>query len=586
MGDASGGFGDVSRGLRDVSGGLRDASALAVRLKELLEVIYPGRAEEVCERLLEVAQRYREQLSSRQIAPPTAGTSCLITYADAVRREGEHPLHTLDEVLRKKVGDTVSDVHLLPMFPWTSDDGFAVVDFRQINPELGNWEDVATLSRDYALVFDFVANHVSASSPWFTGWLAGDPRYADFFITKETILDTAHVVRPRTTALFHDYQRTDGTTVSAWTTFGPDQIDLNAANPAVLVELTDVLLGYLARGASTIRLDAIGFLWKESGTTCLHLPQTHAIIKVWRALVDELSPGAQLLTETNVPHAENISYFGTGHDEAHQVYQFALPPLVLHAFVVGSTTKLASWAHHIGPVSSSATWFNFLSSHDGIGLRPTEGILTDDDRRALVDRTLAHGGVVSMAGLPDGSERVYELNINYLDALSAPEEVGDAAVVSAKGLAAHSILLSVVGVPAIYYHTLFGSSSDREGVRVSGIARRINREPLAADTLLAELTTDDRRRLIFEGLCAMLDVRREQAGFSPYADQLVEHHDPRVFVVRRAAGSPDEVVAATNVSGEEVSLPHLGGFDLLTGRTCDAVTLPPYGYAWLVPEAP
>ena len=82
------------------------------------------------------------------------------------------------------------------------------------------------------------------------------------------------------------------------------------------------------RGASAVRLDAIGFLWKETGTTCLHLPQTHAVIKLWRALVDHIAPGTRLLTETNVPHAENISYFGNGHDEAHLVYQFAFPPLV------------------------------------------------------------------------------------------------------------------------------------------------------------------------------------------------------------------------------------------------------------------
>ena len=254
-------------------------------------------------------------------------------------------------------------------------------------------------------------------------------------------------------------------------------------HPATLVELTDVLLGYLARGASAVRLDAIGFLWKESGTTCIHLPQTHAVIKLWRALADHVSPGARLLTETNVPHAENISYFGNGEDEAHLVYQFALPPLVLHSFVAGSTARLSAWAAGVGPVSSTATWFNFLASHDGIGLRATEGILDDDERAALVDRTRAHGGRVSMASRPDGTSSVYELNLSYLDALCTPEEAADAAILAAKALAAHSILFAFLGVPAIYLHSLVGSAPDHEGMEASRINRRINREVLDADRL-------------------------------------------------------------------------------------------------------
>src|SRR4029079_8365664 len=104
----------------------------------------------------------------------------------------------------------------------------------------------------------------------------------------------------------------------------PDQVDVDVRTPEALLELTDVLLGYLWRGASSIPLDAIGYLWKASVTTCLHLPQTHAIIKLWRVIVDAVAPGARLLTETNVPHAENVSYFGDGTDEANLVYQFAL----------------------------------------------------------------------------------------------------------------------------------------------------------------------------------------------------------------------------------------------------------------------
>lgn len=557
------------------------SDALAATVAPLVAALYPDRREELCARLLDLAASYADRLRDRRIPRPSHATACLIAYGDAVRRPGEAPLRTLGTLLREQVGDAVSDVHLLPMFPWTSDDGFAVIDHRQVDPALGGWPEVAALAEDYAVMFDFVANHASASSPWFSGWLAGDPAYRGFFIERDPAFDASRVVRPRTSALFHDYPRPNGSTATVWTTFGHDQVDVNLASPEALLELTDVLLGYLEHGARAIRLDAIGFLWKASGTACLHLPQTHAIIRIWRALVDHVAPGAQLLTETNVPHDENVSYFGSGHDEAHLVYQFALPPLVLHAFVAGHTRALAAWAAGIGPVSPTATWFNFLASHDGIGLRPTEGLLSDDDRQLLVDRTLAHGGGVSMAARPDGSSGVYELNLSYLDALVPPEELTDPTAVAARALAAHSILLTFVGVPAVYYHSLFGSGSDHAGMAASGIPRRINRQRLDADRLVQELGHDPRRRLVFHGLRAMLQARRGLPGLSPYGSQRVEPLDDRVLALRRAAGTPDELFCVTNVTPERVVLPQVSGRDVLTGRLWDPLRLEGFGYAWV-----
>lgn len=553
------------------------------RIDALVRVLYPCDHDAVTGQLVALAETYRSRLARRPVRPPTEATVCLITYADAIRRQGETPIHTLDGLLREVVGDAVTNVHLLPMYPWTSDDGFAVVDYRRINPSLGTWDDVRDLCDDYAVMFDFVANHLSSSSDWFRGWLADDPAYEDFFIRADAGFDTGAVVRPRTSPLFHDFRRPDGDLVAAWSTFGEDQVDVNIANPAVLLELTDVLLGYLASGAALIRLDAIGFLWKESGTACLHLPQTHAVIKLWRTLLDDLAPGVQLVTETNVPHAENVSYYGSGNDETHQVYQFALPPLVLHSFVSGSTRELAGWARGIGPVSASATWFNFLASHDGIGMRATEGILDDVQRKAMVERVLAHGGRVSMATRPDGSEAVYELNLTYLDALCTPEEVADPAVLAAKALSAHAILFSFLGVPAVYYHSLFGSSPDRAGMADSGINRRINREVLDADALMRGLTEDTRRRLVFDGLTHLMRVRREHPAFSPYGTQEVADLDDRVFAVRRGAGTPDELLCIANVTGERVTLDGVVGLDVVTGSTVSPLELAPYGFAWIRP---
>lgn len=561
-----------------------DRPSLDTTLEPLVELLYPTRHQAVRVALLDLAESWAQRLAGRPVRRPDQSTAYLITYGDAIRRPGEAPLRTLGTVMREQVRSAVTDVHLLPMFPWTSDDGFAVVDHRAVNPDLGTWQDVAALRADHDLMFDFVANHVSSSSPWFLGWLEGDPRYEGYFFEPDPEFDTSQVVRPRTTPLVHRYQRPDGTEVGAWTTFGRDQVDVNVAQPTVLLDLTDVLLGYVDHGATTIRLDAIGFLWKESGTSCLHLPQTHAVIKIWRALLDQVAPGVRLLTETNVPHPENISYFGDGTDEAHMVYQFALPPLVLHAFVSGQATTLAGWAQGIGPISDTATWFNFLASHDGIGLRPTEGILTDENREALVERVLAHRGRVSMAARPDGTQRVYELNTSFLDALVDPAEPGQDEAVVIRGLAAHSILLSMVGVPAIYYHSLFGSTHDHDGMATSGINRRINRQVLDADQLVHELSDSPRRRAVFEGITHQLAVRRAHPAFSPSAAQEVQVPDPRVLVIRRAPGTPDEIATAVNVSGDPVDVPGLAGLDVLTGVHHDPLHLPPYGHAWLRPD--
>ncbi|WP_294178206.1 alpha-amylase family glycosyl hydrolase [uncultured Schumannella sp.] len=538
--------------------------------------------ESVLPRVLELAERYRDTLAARDVAPNSQRTAFLITYGSSFTRDGEAPLRTLAYVL-DEFGTEISDVHLLPMYPWTSDDGFAVVDHRRIDPALGTWDDVTAVGEGRGLMFDFVANHISSESEWFVRWLAGDARYADYFFEPGPEFDTSAVVRPRTTPLTHDYERPDGTFATAWTTFGPDQVDVHVGNPEVLLDLTDVLLEYLAAGASTVRLDAIGFLWKESGTTCLHLPGTHAVIKLWRVLIDDLMPRARLLTETNVPHRDNVSYFGNGHDEAHMVYQFALPPLVLHSFVAGDSSALTAWAAGLEPLPAGSTWFNFLASHDGVGMRPAKGLLAEADVEALVARVQAHGGLASFAGEPGGGRSVYELNTSYLDALAEPERVGDTAHEVGRALAAHAIMFAMAGVPAIYYHSLFGSHHDTAAVERTGIPRRINRATLDADELRDQLDSDPRRRGVYEGLAELLRRRGDFPAFAPDAPQQVLELGPEVFAVRRGEGA-DTVTVVVNVSGAAVTLEGVAGRDVLSGALTDALSLEADGFAWLVPS--
>ncbi|MFW8620665.1 alpha-amylase [Enterococcus thailandicus] len=421
---------------------------------------------------------------------------------------------------------------------------------------------------------------MSAKSEWFKKFLNNDIGFEQSFVEYQEEFDTTNVTRPRTSPLFHEYSTDKGEKKKVWTTFSDDQVDVNPKDPIMLARLSEVLLEYTFRGASSIRLDAIGFLWKDSGTTCMHLPKTHEIVKMWRTLLNHFSPNTQIITETNVPHKENISYLGDGHNEANQVYQFPLPPLVLFSFIQENTQKLAEWASTIHALSDEATFFNFLASHDGIGMRPVEGILDDTERETIVERVLNNQGKVSYKSNPDGSQTVYELNINYGDALRSSEDTDQLA--AKKLIAAHNILLSFVGVPAIYYHSIFGSRGDLQGVEESGINRRINRQKIETKQLATELDIDSYRKTVYEGITRLLKERQNYEAFSPYGEQEVLHLDEQVFALKRTAKDGSEIISLTNVTGTEKIVEGLNGINVLTQTEVDNnFRLAPYGIAWI-----
>jgi sucrose phosphorylase len=518
-----------------------------------------------------------------KVPPLSEKNVYLITYGDSIYEHGVSTLKTLRKFLKNCVGDTITDVHLLPMFEYTSDDGFSVVDYRKVNRNLGTWEDIQNFSKDYRLMFDFVANHISKSSEWFNGYLNDIEKYKEYFIAYDENFDTTNVVRPRTSPLFHEYKGKNGTK-TAWTTFSEDQIDVNFHHFPVLVEMTDILLTYIHKGAASIRLDAIGFLWKKSGTSCMHLPQTHAVIELWRAVLDHIKPNTKIITETNVPHKENVSYFGDGNNEAHMVYQFLMPPLVLFTLTVHNASKLTEWAKTIDKVSDSATYFNFLASHDGIGMRPTEGILTEDEKQILVNKVIENGGRVSYKTNTDGSQSVYELNINYFDALINQNEDMKHEIQVRKMLAAHFILLSFIGVPAIYYHSLLGSRNDYEGLESSGINRRINREKLEYNCITSKLAVDESGSRIFEGLKKMISLRKGESAFSPYASQKVLDLGENIFaLVRENKETEEKITCILNVDSKQIKIDkNIEGQDILTGKKINGeLILAPYEFLWI-----
>jgi len=459
----------------------------------------------------------------------------VITYGDSLKRPGKSPLACLRDFAEERLRGVVSGLHILPFFPYSSDDGFSIIDYYQVNPELGGWDEIRDISKGFKIMSDLVLNHCSVSSPWFEAFLRGEPEYRNFFIDVDPATDLSMIARPRTHPLLTPFETKEGIK-HVWTTFSADQVDLNFAEPEVLLEMLRVMLYHIQQGVRIIRLDAIAYLWKEIGHPSIHHEKTHAVVKLFRAVIDRVAPWVVIITETNVPHRENISYFGNMDDEAHMVYQFSLPPLVLDAFLRENGEKLKKWARELPEPDGKTTFFNFLASHDGIGLLPAHGILSSEEIEGLVENTRRRGGLINYKSTPQG-EIPYEMNITYLDAVA--ERDLPVSVRARKFLASQAVMLSLPGVPGIYIHSLLGSQNYREGVERSGQNRSINRQKLEYSQVEEELDTPGGlRNRIFSGFEQMLQARRASRAFHPGGGMRVLSSDKEVLALLRIA--PDE----------------------------------------------
>ena len=499
------------------------------RIRDELAFLYGSRVGDLTAARLEELLAEQPRLPGRRAL--TQNDVALIAYPDHVRRDGVAPLRALGAFARGHLKEAVSTVHLLPFHPSTSDEGFAVRDHTAVDPRFGTWEDVLALGNHFRLMFDFVLNHVSASHPWFEAFLDDQLPYRDYFLVPPPEADLSTVRRPRTTPLLTPFGDR-----RVWTTFSPDQVDLDYGNPDVLVEMAHVLLMYLRRNAHIVRLDAVGFLFKEPGTESIHLPRTHTTVRLLRNLADVVAPDVRLLTETNVPHDENVTYLGGGNREAQLVYNFALPALLVHTLHTGDATTLTRWAATLRTPMPSATFFNVTATHDGIGLTPVAGLLAPADTRAMIARAQEHGALVSYRTGPDGREEPYELNAAYIDALGGDPD---------RFLVSQAIMLALQGVPGVYLHSLLGTGNWQEGA-VGRDNRAINRRRLTYGE-----AEDSARGELFARYVELLRRRRAEPAFDPRGAQRILDLDPRVFAVERT--SPDEssrVLALHNVSGE------------------------------------
>jgi glycosidase len=561
-------------------------SAARSSLLEKLEFLYPGKGGIVEAELRIILDEFESKHPAAPAREPffSERDAVLICYADHVQEPNVKTLRTLDSFLCACVRDLIPAVHILPFFPYSSDDGFSVIDYVRVKEEYGNWADVDRIADDFDLMVDLVINHVSAESEWFRRFVAGDPAYADYFIAFDHPVDVSSVFRPRTHPLLTPVGTANGVRY-VWTTFSEDQIDVNFNNPDVLLQYIRILLFYVEHGARVIRLDAIAFLWKELGTTCIHLTQTHIVVKLLRQVLERVAPSVWLITETNVPHKDNISYFGNGDDEAHLVYNFALPPLVLYSLLRGNTRDLTRWATTLAPPSSKTAFFNFTASHDGIGVTALGELVSPAELDFVVKTVRERGGRIGYRSVPGQEPVPYELNIVYLDAVGGADAF----------IASQAIALSLQGVPGIYFNSLVGARNWKEGVESLGYNRAINRQKCPYAQLSAELADpSSTKHQVYEAYARLLKARRSEASLGPSASQRILDLHPQLFAVLRFSGK-ERLLALTNVSEERVRL-ETGAMldilgtdraqDLLTGEERsleDGLDLAAYGIAWLKP---
>ncbi len=538
---------------------------------------------EIKEELLKIIEAYKHS-SSTGVTKWDETDAVLITYGDSIKKEGEAPLQTLKNFLTDNLSEQLSVVHILPFFPYSSDDGFSVIDFKKVNPELGSWDDVEQLTQHFYLMADLVINHASAKSEWFQNFLQQSGKGKDFFITESPETDLSEVTRPRNTPLLTSFETKNGVKY-VWTTFSADQVDLNFSNPELLIEMVDILLGYISKGARIIRLDAIAFLWKKIGTTCLHLPETHEVVKLLRLVAEYINPHVIILTETNVPNKENLSYFGIG-DEAHMVYQFSLPPLLLHALHTGNSTYLNIWAKDLPNLATGCTFFNFTASHDGIGVRPLEGLLPETEKKELVENMQKFGGRVNYKSNPDGSQSPYELNITYFDALKGTT-AGEDDLQVARFLASQIVMMSFRGVPAFYIHSLTATPNYQEGVKETGHNRTINRRKWNLNELSEILKSETPQRKVFKSLQKLIFIRKKQKAFHPDAQQRILELGKNLFALIRETDNGEKLIMVINLMPEQslFKLPQeykYFSFDLISHSKITKPILHPYQCFWLV----
>lgn len=540
--------------------------------------------------IMRLNQDYKESVSHRNNWDQN--DVILITYGNSIKKEGEAPLKTLHRFLNKEVSGYINGVHILPFFPYCSDDGFAVMDYYEVNKALGDWDDIEAIANDYRLMADLVINHGSSSGTWFKNFIKGDGPGHDYFFTTSPSAPISQVVRPRTSPLLRETETHDGTQY-VWCTFSHTQVDFDFRNPEVLKEFINIVRFYLDKGVHIFRLDAVAFLWKKIGTNCLNLPETHEVVRLMRSLIQHADPDAVIITETNIPNRENLSYFGNA-NEAHCIYNFSLPPLLVNTLVTGDCFYLKQWLMSMPPAQHGTAYFNFIASHDGIGLRPAEGLLSEAEIASLISTMQQFGGRISWREGENGVKKPYEINISLFDALQGTTSGKDEWNID-RFICAHAIMLALEGIPGIYIHSLLATSNDVHKLEQTEQNRSINRHEWDEEALMAELSTPTSQHAQVSGLLKkLIHLRKQQRAFHPNATQFTLHLGEKLFGFwRQSMDRRQSIFCIYNITDTEqpLRIANLNlvvtdrWWDLISGvildGSSDVITVAPYQVSWI-----
>lgn len=541
---------------------------LSHRLSAQLKLLYSNHdCDALAKRIIDLFWPDQDQMIKReQIAEKhlwDESDIALITYGSTIQSSNKNALQTLHSFLKEYIGQTIGTVHILPFFPYSSDDGFAVIDYLQVDEALGNWSDIEAIASDYRLMGDLVINHGSSKSEWFQQFLSDEAPGKDYYYTADPASNLGQVVRPRSHPLLTRF-RTSAGEQHVWSTFSADQLDFDFTNPDVLLEFIKIIATYIDHGVRVFRLDAVAFLWKRAGTSSINLDETHEIIRLLRTLMDYHTETLIIITETNIPNHENLTYFGN-QNEAHVIYNFSLPPLLVHALLTGDALYLKRLTRTNPPALTGCTYLNFTASHDGIGLRPTEGVLPQGEVDQMLAAIQSFGGRLSMRRGPDGTEKPYEMNISYFEAMQGTLNGPDGFQID-RFMAAMGIMLALEGIPAIYIHSLLATPNGYEEVNRTGHNRSINRRQLNIQEIGDKLSNPETiEAKVFNRFLQLIEIRKNQTAFHPNAVQFTLALPEGLFGIwRQSIDRKQSIFAVTNVTDQQKTL-SLADINLIAG---------------------
>lgn len=517
-------------------------------------------------------------------------TMVLITYADTIEDNNKLPIKSIHNFMKEYCSNIFDIVHILPFFPSSSDKGFAVMDYYTVYHRFGQWSDILNISRDYGVMADVVINHGSSKGLWFKNFIRGKGKGHNYFLNFDEKFDTSKVTRPRTSELLNPIETSDGKKY-VWSTFSSDQVDYNFSKPEVLYEFVLIIIFYLSKGISVFRFDAVAFIWKKIGTSCINLEKTHEIVRLFRTLLTFLSPKSILVTETNTPARENVSYFGNG-NEAHWIYNFSLPPILIYSILSGDSSYLEKLTMSMPPSQRGTSYLNFIASHDGIGLRPAESFLTKDEISRFINLMEKNGGKVSYRSNHTDTPEPYEINITLMDAMSESFNKDTSFIIN-RFICIHTIMLSLEGVPAIYIHSLFGSHNDYDLYNYTKQNRSLNRGKIKYSDIKYSNNKNKSIRL-FNELKKLIQIRKKQVAFNPNSVQFTLHLGNKLYGIwRQSLDKKQSIFCISNLTDSLTKFSlldiNLAGSDqwrdLLSDIKVDDTTidieLAPYQTIWL-----